>query len=94
MSWDIKFLAPIAVPRGKPLLTLRDAATYITTLPAANQQEPDWQNAVHVLQQAADHGGQIQFARLGMLQALFPKPGPSYHSVSKDPAWRKLVRDR
>lgn len=39
MSWDLKFPAPIAVPRGKPLVTLRDAASYITTLPAATQQE-------------------------------------------------------
>jgi hypothetical protein len=97
MSWDLKFPAPIAVPSGMPLATLRDAATYITTLPAATQQEPGWQNAVHVLLQAADHGGPIEFARLGLVQALYPKPEPIYQSIKKDPVWRnsrKLVRDR
>jgi hypothetical protein len=97
MSWDLKFPLPIAVPRGKPLATLRDAATYITTLPASTQQKPAWQNAVHVLLQSADHGGPIEFARLGLAQALDPKPEPAYHSSKKDPVWRnnyKLVRDR
>lgn len=97
MSWDLRFPAPIAVPRGRPLVTLRDAAVYITTLPVATQQDQVWQNAVHVLLQAADHGGPIEFARLGMVQALYPKPAPIYHSVRKDPVWRnncRLVRDR
>jgi hypothetical protein len=97
MSWNFEFPAPIAVPRGKTLTTLRDAATYITTLPAATQKEPAWQSAVHVLLQAADHGGPIEFARLGMVQALHPEPDPVYHSTKKDPVWRdnyKLVRDR
>lgn len=97
MSWDLRFPAPIAVLRGKPLVTLRDAATHITTLPAATQQEQPWQNAVHVLLQAADHGGPVEFARLGMVQALYPKPAPVYHSAKKDHVWRnsyKLVRDR
>jgi hypothetical protein len=44
---------------------------------------------MHVLIQAADHGGPIEFARLGMLQALFPKGTPVYHSVDKDPVWRR-----
>jgi hypothetical protein len=97
MSWDIRFPALIAVPRGKPLVKLRDAATYITALPAKTQHEPAWQNAVHVLLQAADHGGPMEFARLGMVQALYPKPAPVYHSIRKDPIWRntrKLGMDR
>lgn len=97
MSWDLRFPAPIAAPGCKPLATLRDAATYITALPAETQHETAWQNAVHVLLQAADHGGPIEFARLGMVQALCPKPAPVYHSAKKDPVWLnsyKLVRDR
>jgi hypothetical protein len=41
--------------------------------------------------------GPIEFARLGMMQALNPKAEPVYHSAKKDPVWRnsrKLVRDR
>jgi hypothetical protein len=51
-------------------------------------------NATHVLIQAGDHGGPIEFARLGVLQALFPEETPIYHSVRKD--WRnhtKRARD-
>jgi hypothetical protein len=34
MSWDAKFFAPIPVPgRRKPLVTLRDAVKYMTSLP-------------------------------------------------------------
>lgn len=97
MSWDLTFPTPISVPKGQPLATLRAAATYITALPTAQQQETAWQNAAHVLIQAADHGGPVEFARLGMMQALNPKTAPVYHSASKDPTWRnnrKLARDR
>ena len=96
MSWDLRFPAPIHVDGRKPLATLRDAATHITTLPKATQQEPRWQNAVHVLLQAADHGGPIEFARLGMEQALRPRV-VVYDTSRKNPVWRntrKLVRDR
>lgn len=52
---------------------------------------------MHVLIQAADHFGPIEFARLGMMQALYPKGTPVYHSVDRDTKWRsnyKLVTDR
>ena len=95
MSWDAKFDAPIPVASRRPLVTLRDAATYITELPKADQNETRWQNAVHVLIQAADHGGPIEFARLGMAQALHPRE-LVYDTSRKDPHWgkRKLARDR
>lgn len=97
MSWDMKFPEPIAVPGGEPLVTLRDAGTYITSLPLKVHDGRAWQAAMHVLIQAADHDGPVEFARLAMVQALNPKPEPSYHSVKKDPVWRnnyKLLRDQ
>ncbi|MCX7318825.1 MAG: hypothetical protein NT113_04770 [Hyphomicrobiales bacterium] len=96
MSWDLKFEEPIAVPGRQRIITLRDAATYITILPKAEQDEQRWQNAVHVLIQAADHGGPIEFAKIGLMQALHPRE-PVYDSSRKDPKWRstrKLARDR
>jgi hypothetical protein len=36
MFWDKRFSEPIPLPKGKPLITLRDAATYITKLPKAD----------------------------------------------------------
>ncbi|WP_398482516.1 hypothetical protein [Tardiphaga sp.] len=95
-SWDQRLPEPISVAGQKPLVTLRDAATYITTLPKSEQDEIRWQTAVHVLIQAADNGGPIEFARIGMMQALNPRV-PVYDSSRKDPKWRntrKLARDR
>ena len=97
MSWSTRFPEPIALPAGGKLATLQDAGTYITRLPKQTYETPPWQNAMHVLIQAAEYDGPIQFARLGMLQALFPRGNPVYQSVDKDPKWRnryKPVEDR
>jgi hypothetical protein len=97
MSWSTPFPGPIVLPDGTEIVTLRDAGAYITDLPKSQHDSAPWQNAMHVLIQAADHGGPIEFARLGMMQALYPKGTPVYHSVDKDPKWRnrtKLARDR
>lgn len=96
MSWDLKFPAPISVSGRAALATLRDAAIYITGLPKSEQDEVRWQSAIHVLMQAADNQGPMEFARLGMMQALQPRV-PVYDTSRKDPKWRnsrKLVRDR
>lgn len=96
MSWDIRFPNPVELPSGKLLHTLRDAGHHITALPKSEQMKPAWQNAMHVLLQAADHLGPVEFARLGMMQALYPKGEPVYDTGRKDPHWgrRKLARDR
>jgi hypothetical protein len=36
VSWDQRFSEPIELPKGKKLVTLRDAALYITELPKPN----------------------------------------------------------
>ncbi|MDB5621062.1 MAG: hypothetical protein JWQ24_5300, partial [Tardiphaga sp.] len=46
-------------------------------------------SAIHVLIQAAEHSGPMEFARLGMMQALYPMGTPVYHFVDKDPRWSK-----
>jgi hypothetical protein len=97
MPWSTRFPDPIALPAGGKLATLQDAGEYITRLPKQTHDAPPWQNAMHVLIQAAECDGPIEFARLGMLQALRPKGTPVYHFVDKDPKWcnrYKLVRDQ
>jgi hypothetical protein len=42
VSWDQEFFDPIILPGRKPLVTLRDAAHYITALPDAEE----WQAAM------------------------------------------------
>ncbi|SFM29763.1 hypothetical protein SAMN03159423_0487 [Bradyrhizobium sp. NFR13] len=97
MNWSTRFPEPIPLPDGGQLRTLQDAGAYITKLVKQTHDSEPWQNAMHVLIQAADHGGPVEFARLGLMQALWPKDTPVYHSVDKGPKWRnrtKLVRDR
>jgi len=45
VSWDQRFFDPIVVPGRKPLVTLRDAAEYITELPKAEHDAEEWQAA-------------------------------------------------
>jgi hypothetical protein len=85
------------VPELRLCHGIRDAGAYITSLPLKIHDAQAWQSAMHVLIQAADFGGPMEFARLGMVQALNPKQDPVYQPAKKDPVWRnnyKLVRDR
>jgi hypothetical protein len=95
-GWYAHFREPIPVPKGAPLVTLRDAGAYIIKLPRSKHDDPVWNNAIHALIQAADNSGPIEFARLGMMRALHPKGDPVYDSSRKDSHWgrRKLARDR
>jgi hypothetical protein len=96
VSWDFKFPEPIKVLKGRALVTLRDAGGYITRLPKAQHDTTAWQTAMRCLMHAADNAAPIEFARMGMMQALYPKGEPVYQPRSKEPKWRrpKLVRDR
>ncbi|WBU27557.1 hypothetical protein OOZ54_12715 [Rhodopseudomonas palustris] len=83
MNWDAEFDDPIPLPTGGALTTLRQAAAYIEALPTAEQQHPKVQAAIHVLLQAADHGGPIVFARIGVLRMLSRHTPPPAPRVSK-----------
>lgn len=96
MTWTNPFPEPIPLPGGKHLRTLKDAGRFIEKLPENEVAKPAWQTALHVVLQAADHGGPIDFARLGMMRALYPQE-PVYDRSRRDPVWRntrKLARDR
>ena len=49
MAWSKRFVDPIILPDGRELLTLRDAAEYITRLPKAEHDAADWQVAMETL---------------------------------------------
>jgi hypothetical protein len=42
MPWSSRFDDPISLPRGRKLLTLQDAGTYITRLPKAEHEAKEW----------------------------------------------------
>jgi hypothetical protein len=70
LSWDQPFFDPIELPGGRKLVALRDAALYITKLPMAEHDVPEWQAAMQALMLVAEHDGPTMFARIGMMRAL------------------------
>jgi hypothetical protein len=69
-GWSREFDEPIAVPDSGKLVTLRDAADYITALPDEEAALPEWQAAIGALMLVADLVGPTMFARIGMIRAL------------------------
>jgi hypothetical protein len=65
-----KFEEPIPLAKGTPLITLRDAALYITKLPKAEHDANEWQAAMEALLLVAEHGGPTMLARIGVMRAL------------------------
>jgi hypothetical protein len=95
-SWDQKFFDPIELPKGKKLVTLRDAALYITKLPKAEHDAEEWQAAMEALLLVAESGGPTMFARIGVMRALNRHVEREFNPDRKDTRWgrRKLARDR
>jgi hypothetical protein len=96
MGWDRKFSEPIELPKGKKLITLRDAALYITKLPKPEYDAEEWQAAMEALLLVAESGGPAMFARIGLMRALNRLAERVFNPSRKDPHWgrRKLARDR
>jgi hypothetical protein len=96
MSWSRPFDDPIPLPRGRQLVTLEDAGTFITKLPKAEHEAPHWQVAMEALILVATLGGPTIFARIGMMKALNRHVERVFDSSRKDTHWgkRKLARDR
>jgi hypothetical protein len=68
-GWPRKFDEPIPLTKGRQLVTLKDAGTYITKLPKAEHVAPEWQDAMQALILVA-RGGPTMFARIGVMRAL------------------------
>jgi hypothetical protein len=96
MSWDLQFFDPILLPGRKPLVTLRDAAEYITELPKAEHDAEEWQAAMQLLLLVAEHDGPEMFARIGVMNALNRHVERVFNPSPKDTHWglRKLKRDQ
>jgi hypothetical protein len=72
-GWSRQFDDPIPLPDAGRLLSLRDAANYITKLPKRQHDAPARQAAIEALILVAEHGGPTMFARIGMMRALYPE---------------------
>jgi hypothetical protein len=95
-GWKRKFDDPIPLPRGRQLVTLQDAGTYIMKLPKADHEAAEWQAAMEALILVATLGGPTMFARIGLLRALNLDVERVFNADRKDHHWgrRKLARDR
>jgi dihydrodipicolinate synthase/N-acetylneuraminate lyase len=96
LSWDQFFSDPVPTPGGMDLKTLRDAGAYISKLRKSEHESEEWQTAMHCLIQAADHGGPVEFARMGMMQALGRHRERPRNPLRKPTHWakRKLKREQ
>ena len=96
VPWDRPFAEPIELPKGKRLITLRDAALFITKLPKAEHDAEEWQAAMAALLLVAEHDGPTMFARIGVMRALNRHVERVFDLSRKDHHWgrRKLARDR
>jgi hypothetical protein len=94
-GWQRKFEDRISLPNGKTLVTLRDAADYITSLPKKESVLPEWQEAIEVLL-LCSRGGDPMLARIGVMRALNRHVERVFNPDRKDTHWgkRKLKRDQ
>jgi hypothetical protein len=94
-GWQREFEDPIILPNGKKLVSLRDAADYITSLPKKESDLPEWQTAIEVLMLVA-RSGPTMMARIGVMKALNRHVERVFNPEHKDTHWgkRKLKRDQ
>jgi hypothetical protein len=94
-GWSREFAEPIALPDGRKLVVLRDAADYITALPAKEVALPEWQAAIQALVLVVEQAGPTMFARVGVMRALNRGHVRVFNTDRKETHWgkRKLKRD-
>jgi len=94
-DWAREFDEPIPVPKGRRLVTLRDAGDYVAKLPKAKHMTAEWQTAMLALMLVVDLKGPTMFARIGIMRALNRHVVRTFNPDRKDSHWgkRKLKRD-
>jgi hypothetical protein len=96
LPWSTPFDDPIPLPGGGELVTLKDAGEYIQSLSKAKQNTAPWQAAAEALLVVINQNGPTMYARIGMMQALYPRGERVFNPDRKDHHWgkRKLKRDQ
>ena len=94
MPWSTEFEDPIGLPDGRQLLTLRNAADYITELPKEQSDLLDWQVAIEALMLCIREGHSL-LARIAFMKALNRDVVVRFNPDAKMHHWgkRKLKRD-
>jgi hypothetical protein len=94
-GWRCKFEDPIILPNGRRLHTLREAADYITALPAEESELAHWHIAIEALKLVA-RSGPTMLARIAFLKALNHNVVLRFNPDAGKHHWgkRKLKRDQ
>jgi hypothetical protein len=82
VPWTARFVDPIILPYGRALLTLRDAAEYITALPKAEHDAADWQIAMEVLLLVAERDGPTGLHRPNIDLHQFPAASSGWNDFA------------
>ena len=80
-GWSLRFEDPIPLPRGRQLVTLKDAADYITRVQKTEHESALWQAAIEALIMTAEGRGPLMHAPIGVLRAINrrkPNPAPRW----------------
>jgi hypothetical protein len=71
VPWSTRFAPPIPLPRGRKLVTLKDAIAWLAKeFPKSEHGMKQVQAAAHCVTEAAENGGPLVFPRIGMMQAI------------------------
>ncbi len=88
-GWKRRFDEPIVLPGGGKLFTLKDAIAWLAKeIPQSEHRMKEVQTAPRCVTDAAETGGPLRFARIGMMQAI-----NRYKPVEFDPK-RKSPRGK
>jgi hypothetical protein len=99
-GWSRRFDEPIPLPGGGKPVTLKDAIAWLAKeVPKSEHSMKEVQAAAHCVTEAAENGGPMLFAPMGMMQAINPmgtKPpgdgyGPGFWKMLKNFTWRNIA---
>lgn len=95
MPWSAPYEDPIPLPNGRQLVTLREAADYITKLPKSEQNQPEWQTAIHCQIGAAEGRDFLMHAWTGAMRGLDRGHVREFTDTGKTHHWgrKKLTTD-
>jgi hypothetical protein len=82
-NWLRRFQPAIPIQNGKSLRTLREAATFITELPPAEQKAEQWQLAAKLLLMVAERGGDPMLPRIAVMKALHHREATTEFSARR-----------
>src|ERR1700716_2101635 len=96
-GWSRRFDEPIELPDGRKLRTLAEAMAWLAKeIPKSEHKMDKVQTAAYCVTRAAEHGGPMIFAEMGIKRAIHRHRERVFNPGRKDQHWgkRKLKRDQ